>query len=232
MMHYPVICVDNFYKNPDKVREFALNLDYEKISNGNFPGYRTPLISEVDYDFVDIFSKKIFSLVHERLPDSCKIHTNFQKIYPYSDEYDDIVNNGWIHVDSDDSIFAGVIYLNKNASSDCGTSIYKPYKNFDKSKLSLNFAIRDKLYKNNILSSIDFKEYRRKKQHHESMFEKTIDISNVYNRLVLYDANIWHKESSFCTKSLDEDFRLTQVFFIKDLLITNTPLLRSNTFSL
>lgn len=231
-MHYPTLCIDNFYKDPDKVRNFALSLEYNKSSVGNYPGSRSNLIHEIDSNFVDIFSRKIFSLFHEQPPIRWEICTLFQKIYPYSEDCDDIINDGWIHVDSDGAIFAGVVYLNKNAASNCGTSIYKPSKKFDLDAANSNFNTRNKLYEKNSLHDIDIEKYREKKKHHESMFEKTIEISNCYNRLILYDANTWHKESSFCAKSSNEDFRLTQVFFIKGLEVNSTPFSRSNTFSL
>ena len=39
-MKFPITCYDNFYENPDYIREFALSLDYSPES-GTFPGVRS-----------------------------------------------------------------------------------------------------------------------------------------------------------------------------------------------
>ena len=38
-MNKSFICIDDFYEDPDSVREFALNQEYE--TSGNYPGIRT-----------------------------------------------------------------------------------------------------------------------------------------------------------------------------------------------
>ena len=40
-MMYPTMCIDNFFKNPQKVKEFALSLKYIDCDNGRWPGART-----------------------------------------------------------------------------------------------------------------------------------------------------------------------------------------------
>ena len=47
MKNFPITCYDNFYDNPDQVREFALSLDHTKVS-GFFPGSRTQPLSTFD----------------------------------------------------------------------------------------------------------------------------------------------------------------------------------------
>ena len=44
---------------------------------------------------------------------------------------------------------------------------------------------------------------------HNSQFEETIRFGNVYNRMILYDASMWHSANSYHTKQP----RLLQVFF-------------------
>ena len=41
---FPITCYDNFYKDPDTIRKFALTLDY--TTDGGFsPGFRTKCLS-------------------------------------------------------------------------------------------------------------------------------------------------------------------------------------------
>ena len=39
-MKFPTLCVDDFYKNPKQIRDYALSLNYNK-DLGIFPGERT-----------------------------------------------------------------------------------------------------------------------------------------------------------------------------------------------
>ena len=44
-MNIPLVSFDNFYKDPDKIREYALGLDFK--TQGHFPGLRTDPIHEL-----------------------------------------------------------------------------------------------------------------------------------------------------------------------------------------
>ena len=46
----PTSCVDDFYEDPDSIREYALSLDYKK-EKGNYPGVRTKDLSYINKDF-------------------------------------------------------------------------------------------------------------------------------------------------------------------------------------
>ena len=49
----------------------------------------------------------------------------------------------------------------------------------------------------------------------ESKFEKILEVENVYNRLVIYDASYFHTASHFYVNDFED--RLTQPFFITTL---------------
>lgn len=229
-MVFPITCVDNFYQDPDSVVEFANSLTFEKIP-GIYPGLRTNPLHLVNEKFFDLFCEKLFSLFfdYQQTPVKWNVVTKFQKILPFTSDEDPVINSGWIHLD-ECSVAAGVIYLNKDTNLNAGTSIYQ--------------VKYPDLYQNNITDygdatpridlyageKIDIVEYRRKKIEQEILFEKTLDISNVYNRLILYDSETWHKESSFIINS--QDARLTQVFFIKSVESYNFPIQRKNQFNI
>ena len=62
-MAVPITCVDNFYSDPDKIRNLALGLEFEPAEKRfNFPGERTAHLFDVDKDFFDQFCEKLFSL--------------------------------------------------------------------------------------------------------------------------------------------------------------------------
>ena len=226
MANFPITCVDNFYSNPDKVREFALSLKYFKEENVIYPGERTEPIYLMDSDFFRLFSRKIFSLFFDLnfYDVRYSIQTAFQKIYKYECSENDFneVNSGWVH-DDDSTILAGVIYLNPSPNLDSGTSFYQSYR--QEYSMRDTLKIRSDFYNHQGLPS---DEYASLKKIHHSQFYKVAEFNNVYNRMVAYDGTYLHRESSFVMDS--EDFRLTQVFFVKDLEIpdkTQTPIMRS-----
>ena len=46
--YLPTMVVDNFYEEPDQVRDYALSLEYFKGDRGSWPGVRTKLFHEFD----------------------------------------------------------------------------------------------------------------------------------------------------------------------------------------
>ena len=59
-MRFPTLCVDDFYKNPEQIRDFALSLEYSK-PEGIYPGERTKYLHEIDKKLFQQFCEKLFS---------------------------------------------------------------------------------------------------------------------------------------------------------------------------
>ena len=66
---------------------------------------------------------------------------------------------------------------------------------------------------------------------YNSQFKKTIEVDNVYNRVILYDAQEWHAHTN---SYMEREDRLTQVFFINSLSLQNDTLTfeRCNSYDL
>lgn len=221
MSLFPILCVDDFYSNPDEVRDYALSLEYEKVE-GNYPGERTKHLDLLNIDFFKSFTTRLFSLYFDfyYTEVTWSVLTSFQKIYPHKNS---LLNTGWQHTDDDHFIAAGVIYLNQISDLDGGTSFYR-MKN---SSQKLDYNARNKFYKN---QSIDEEEYIKKIQKHDSYFEKTLEVKNVYNRMIMYQSDVWHKESNFYVNDFEP--RLTQTFFITNLTCESAPIPRKNSYEI
>ena len=157
----------------------------------------------------------------------------FQEIPAISKNKNDVRNKGWIHFDSDNHKnypyeLAGLIYLTPDIDPDSGTSLFtlkqqnnKEYKIFQK-----QFA-KNLLYKNtNILDNNEefdeaffIKEY---KEHEEFFIEKT-RFANIYNRMITYDTNEFHRANNYYNDD-EKDNRLTLVFFIGGINAGSFPL--------
>lgn len=222
-MNFPTLCVDDFYQNPDQIRKFALSLEYNK-QPGNYPGVRTCPLDKSEPEFFTQFCNKLFSLYfnYNKEVIQWNVLTCFQKIYAYSEDRNSPLNSGWYHEDSYGCIAAGVIYLNPYPNIDSGTTIGSI-----KSNCTVNHD--DYNWRNNLYAdeSVDRREYQHKIIDHNMKFDKTLEFKNVYNRLIMYDTQCWHKESNFFASETEP--RLTQVFFISKIDSEGgTPIQRMN----
>lgn len=226
---YPSLCFDNFYNNPHAVRNFALSLDGWSNKYGSHPGLRSMPIEKYDKEFYRKSVDKFMSLFDDWRPTRLKMRcsTFFQKIYRFSNDPDDPVNNGWIHTDGNVDI-AGVVYLDPNPLSDNGTSIYYPKGDIENFKyinvLENNdgkippqyeriLGIPEKSNTVNYCEIDDIKWYRKNIVTNNSQYETTVEIKNFYNRCIAYSGNQLHSATNYWMPN-DDDFRLFQVFFI------------------
>lgn len=209
MKKFPTLCIDNFYDDPNSVREFALQQSYDKDPEGRWPGKRTDLLDKINKPLFDDFCKKLFSYYfdYSRTSITWQVYTGFQLIDRLSDDPNSMKNHGWIHKDKE-TVLAGIIYLTPEIETNCGTSLHELV---DESKLC-----KDKTKQMYYKDGID-KNYDQVLKDHNSCFKEKRRFENVYNRLVAYDASEYHKADSYFTK---ENPRLTQVFFVHEINVT------------
>ena len=219
---FPITCCDGFYEDPDAVREFALSLDYEK-KPGVYPGLRSEMISKLSLEFHLMSVKKMLSMFDDF---DSKGDNNqfdcvscFQKIWPFSENKDDVLNDGWVHFDGN-TIAAAVVYLDPNPTPDSGTSMYFPsLENYEYFSDEVTEDIRNtRIQIHSTHKPSDqklIKKYEKYLIKNNSRFEKTLEVKNRYNRMIAYDGQQYHAQSSYWSDN--EDFRLTQVFFINGM---------------
>lgn len=203
----PLTVVDNFFDDPEEIRKFALLQDYFRGDWVQWPGLRSPDLNLLDQALFHTLSNKILSLFfEERKKIDIELKASFQIT---TKKYE----MGWIHTD-DPVSFAGVIYLNPETDPTCGTSIYQ-LSNYKLEDLYTEIVANAKMeFYNRINDSIDFSNHRKIRTNYNSNFKKTCDISNVYNRLVLYSGNTLHAENGFFGMN-KFDARMTLVFFVR-----------------
>ena len=194
-MNCKLLVFNNFYENPDEVREFALKADYNSC---HLPRFHTE-----SYATVNLLNK-IENLLY---PLAGKIHDFYiPNINSSGDTYNGSFQYGtshkkpWIHIDVIDEIdtrwpstWAGVIYLTPNPPVNTGTNLYKHKKfNDDIGKYDDFIIMEDRINK--------------------EKWELYTKVENIYNRAIFYKVNQYHAADNYFGTELNNS-RLFQVFF-------------------
>lgn len=223
-MKYPTIIQDNFFKEPYHMLDYANSLEYTE-NDENYPGARTDCLSKINYDLYDSIClkalglyDKVTGLTEQDVTKGYKIGLYFQKIQPQFGE-------GWVHIDYPAEC-TFLVYLNPNAPLDSGTSFYQ-IKNEYKTKVvdKLTNGLLEKkeaAYKHLDNQGIEESEEARKENN--KIYEKTLDIGNVFNRLIMFDADIPHAQNNMNY----EHERITLVGFVHSMHLVASPTRRSN----
>jgi hypothetical protein len=214
MVLFPTLtCVDNFFEDPDSVRNYALSCNFSKIP-GNYPGIRTNPLHIIDPNFYESVIQKIKSILYKNTENNnIKIRMYFQKMFKHSEDINNPANNGWSHID-DGSTAAGLVYLNNNVKNIDSGTIICDQKDIERKK-PYDYFYRDILYKKpELLNDKDFMDqYEKNIIKHNENFDDSIIVKNKYNRFIFYTKETWHRQQNISINS-NED-RLTLVMFLE-----------------
>jgi len=222
MKHYPVIVVDNFYQNPNDVRDFALKQEYKSFyeleptpKEYTFPGSRTEDLAKINPSLYASFFEKASSLYHNFRYDEVKfkLSSNFQYV---TKEF----GKGVIHQDNK-VIFAGVIYLTPDPKKNSGTSLFTKNHKFNQQRYNSCVESNNaKFRKGSFIPDTSYHE----------MFDEIVKVNNQFNTLIMYEGDIFHCANEFFGEKLDNS-RLAQVFFVQEISgkdKTVFPVIRNN----
>ena len=196
---FPIVYIDNFYKNPDKVRNLALRTPGTKSPRilGGVPGERVDISFNLEHIWpiwieiaenvygLEQKEKKAFEMSCMNISFSVNVtQSHYRRKKPHID-LPDVSDRGW----------AGVVYLNKPKECKGGTGFYT-YKG----------------------QQVNPRQDGIWQEEHVSDSVGPWDLIHLaemkYNRMVMYPSNVLHapydKEGFFT----DDVYRLTQVFFI------------------
>ncbi len=187
-MKVQTIIVDDFYKNPDEVRAFALAQEFSQ--HGNYPGQRTrPFLAEN-------VKKSISDIIR---PYAGEI-TSWGDDSTGSFQYTTARDRSWIHSD-DTTDWAAVLYLTPNAPISAGTGIFKHKETGVNRWKSSEHTESENSQAPGVLHSQDFTKW-----------EMVDRLGNVYNRMVIYKGDLFHVSLDYFGSD-KQDGRLFQVFF-------------------
>jgi hypothetical protein len=214
---YPSIIVDGFFKDPLKIRDFALEFEYSPSPTGRFSGVRTKSLHFTHFNF--------FSQVCSKILDCYSIpftgYTASMHFHLTGEEFGD---SGWVHedIDSGDDLpsMASIIFLNpQNNGMDTGTSLYK-LNNFNHGN-DLSQVMKTSFIETNNIEDL------RNKSNKDYML--TTKIGNFFNRMIAYDMRTPHSGGSYFGNSVTTS-RLTLLTFFSNIETAGnyTPLRRAD----
>lgn len=197
----PHLCVvDNFYKNPDDVREFALQQNFQENLK-NFKGKRTterflwPFLRE---EFERLLGRPIVDWLNQPC-NGCFQITGFD---------DPLV---W---HSDLQSYAAAIYLTPDAPPSAGTSFWRDRQYH--SRRPANHPLEyDRYADDNARMQANQEIYSSYNILHSDNWELVDKIGAIYNRLAIWDAQLIHSASSYegMQSGIADKARLVQLFF-------------------
>jgi len=174
--------IDDYYSNPDKVRDFALNVEYSEDKDW-YKGLRSKeqyISPGIQESFENIMGMKL-----KPLKETHSMCGRFQ----ICTAEEPIV----YHVDTQK--WAAMIYLTPNAPVECGTMLLK-------SRITKSRNSSDPYHEGSFSGGYFDK----------TKFDVVDIIGNIYNRLIIMDAQCIHAACQYFGQSKN-DARLTHLFF-------------------
>lgn len=185
-MKLGLLIIDDFYENPEFVREFALKQEFSVF--GNYPGKRTKSFLETSIkDAIQSFMPKEYGKV-------VQWHDYDGEGYSGAFQSCTSKDRTWIHVDHK-NMWSGVCFLSPDAPLTGGTGLFRH------KETKFNWSDSDTLPNNQPYDPYDY-----------TKFELVDRIGNVFNRLILYPGNLFHASLDYFGDNL-ETGRLFQTFF-------------------
>lgn len=185
-----IVVVDNFYSDPDWVRNYAMNnLEYKE--SGYHKGRRSTdrfILEGTKEKFEEILGKKITNWNYEYYANG---------IFQYCTSQDPIV----YHIDT--QTYAAMVYLTPDAPLQTGTATYRSKitgaTRFDEARGELYYQT--------------FKGLSNEMNFYDSTTYEVVDtVANVYNRLVMFDSKAIHAAAGYFGDAI-ENARFFHLFF-------------------
>jgi hypothetical protein len=205
MMQYPLniddrmFIVDNFYTNPDAIRQFAIQQEKENESGGNYAGVMThvPFITPEHLETIS-------HLVGHPIESGTQLSGKFR----FTKENDTYSQD--IHFDPGDRlVWAGVWYGTPGVETD-GTIMWR-HKRTGLESIPLT---QQGIEKHGWYGVDDLKKFLETDGIDHSKWKKTLTLPFRYNRLVLFRPWMFHSPGKAFGDTL-ENCRLIQTFFFR-----------------
>ena len=193
-----LIVVDDFLYNPNNVRAYALEQQFERLGGKNWPGRDSSQCHGQDE-----MTQACSEVVGQQLVISDQIKCSYFRITKKGEH-----GSQHIHFDPNPGlVWAGVLYLTPTFHPTAGTKFWKHKETgWETSPTTEEGA------KYGINSRDDMFNFFNTEGKDESKWICTDNIGFKYNRLVMFNPFLWHSNGDWFGTTYD-DCRLVQLFF-------------------
>jgi hypothetical protein len=200
----PTTIVDNFFEDPDSIRAFAQAQQYKLDEQGRWPGSRSYTLEQLNPQLFAHTCNRMLSVFWDmgNVPLHWTAQGAFQSI---SASY----GAGWVHQDAD-SLLTAIVYLTPMTATSAGTSIYRR-----KDRAAYVDPAWEEAKRTGYLTgAMNTPEYLAAQAATNGLYEPTVQVANLYNRLLIFDSSLYHGVPTFDTHQED---RLTLTMFFKSI---------------
>jgi len=193
-----IIVVDNVYSNPDAVRQFALNTEYEEYGGKNWPG-RDSLYEHGKEELTEMCSQIVGEKLTTKPCNKCS-YFRMTKENEYGTQD--------IHFDPNPGlVWAGLIYLTPITHSTGGTKFWKH------KQTEWEFApTQQEAAQHGIQSHEDMVNFFNIEGKDRNKWDETDNIAFKFNRLVMFNPFLFHSNGNWFGTT-NQDARLIQLLF-------------------
>ncbi len=188
-----VVVVDNFYSDPDAVREYAMTLDFN-------PNVKYHKGSRTEVKTIFEGTKETFEKLLGRKISVWEGHI-YNGVFQYCTAEEPLVYH------TDNQSYAAVVFLTPDAPPECGTSFYK-----SKFNGLMAYPTPADCKKHNKSADELFDEMFAGNFYDKTRWDLVDTVGNVYNRLVIFDAKRVHAASAYFGDNM-KNSRLFHMFF-------------------
>tara|TARA_X000000368_G_scaffold404383_1_gene380354 strand:+ start:114 stop:722 length:609 start_codon:yes stop_codon:yes gene_type:complete len=193
-----LIIVDDFLKNPDAVRSYALKQNFELFGGKNWPGRDSSECHGAE-EMTQACSEVVGQQLAIKPANKCS-YFRHTKIGQHGSQH--------IHFDPNPGlIWAGVLYLTPIFHPTAGTKFWKHKETgWDTS------PTMEEASKYGINSHKDMCQFFNTEGNDKSKWIETDNVGFKYNRLVMFNPALWHSNGDWFGTT-EDDSRLVQLFF-------------------
>jgi len=207
-----VIIYDDFYKKPDEIREWALQSKTSSSDQQTYPGLMTEAL--IPPELPNLMRSIVGSNIYYRNNEKIGWFGEF-RISQYRDDFEQ-----WIHTDPT-APWAAIVFMNPHPPEGYGTAFWK-HKETGTYKMPMKHCRSFPEYNDELIQSkLGLKNWAEVRKEiiykdglDESKWELDVFVPGKYNRLVIFNPQLWHShmpKDNF--GSSKDNARLVQLFF-------------------
>ena len=192
-MYFPSVHVENFFEDPYQIIDFAKRLPFEKQDNQNFPGLRSPSLSQVNLPFFQDVCKRQLSIFYSK-EEMQEIRFVCEARFQLIKQQESVP---FVHQD-DPGVLTTITYLTPNEEQS-GTSVVAPTtenslispKPFPKTEEEHMEKVKSESFNNP--EEGNFKKATEVANKYNDTFKEVTRFNSIFNSVSMFNSSSHHQ---------------------------------------